>query len=70
MNLLAKKIVKILTKKKLTIAFAESCTGVMVSSKLTSEAGISKVFNMGLITYSNISKTNLLNISHYDIPVL
>ena len=62
MKLLAKKIVKILTKKKLTIAFAESCTGGMVSSAITAINGSSKVFTLGLIVYSNKSKINVLKI--------
>ena len=62
MKLLAKKIVKILTKKKLTIAFAESCTGGMVSSSITAINGSSKVFTFGLIVYSNKSKINVLKI--------
>jgi len=62
MKLLAKKIVKILTKKKLTIAFAESCTGGMVSSAITTINGSSKVFTFGLIVYSNKSKINILKI--------
>ena len=60
--LLAKKIVKILTKKKLTIACAESCTGGMVSSAITGINGSSKVFILGLIVYSNKSKINVLKI--------
>ena len=62
MKLLAKKIVKILTKKKLTISFAESCTGGMVSSAITAISGSSKVFSLGLVIYSNISKINVLKI--------
>ena len=62
MKLLAKKIVKILTKKKLTIAFAESCTGGMVSSAITAINGSSKVFTLGLVVYSNKSKINVLKI--------
>jgi PncC family amidohydrolase len=62
MKLLAKKIVKILTKKKLTIAFAESCTGGMISSAITDINGSSKVFAFGLIVYSNKSKINVLKI--------
>ena len=62
MKLLAKKIVEILTKKKLTIAFAESCTGGMVSSAITAINGSSKVFTFGLIVYSNKSKINVLKI--------
>ena len=57
-----KKVIKILIKKNITISVAESCTGGLLSSKITSESGISKIFNMGLITYSNKAKSNLLNI--------
>ncbi len=61
-----KKIIKIFIKKNITISVAESCTGGLLSSKITSENGVSKIFNMGLITYSNKAKSNLLNIdSHY-----
>mgnify|MGYP001420071106 CR=1 FL=1 len=60
---LYKKIIKKLLKKNITISIAESCTGGLLSSKFTSVAGISKIFNMGLITYSNKAKSNLLKIS-------
>ena len=59
---LNKKIVLLLKKKKLKIAFAESCTGGMLSSAITSVSGSSKVFTMGLITYSNQAKTGLLKV--------
>ena len=62
MKSLAHKIVKELTKKKLTISFAESCTGGMLSSKITSVSGSSKVFNLGLITYSNKTKIDILKV--------
>ena len=62
MNINAKKIVRILTKKKLKISFAESCTGGLLSSAITSVIGSSKVFTLGLVTYSNQSKTNVLKI--------
>ena len=62
MQLLSKKIVKILIKKKLTISLAESCTGGMVSSAITDISGSSSVFALGLIVYSNKSKTKLLKI--------
>ena len=61
--LLYKKIINKLLKKNITISVAESCTGGLLSSTLTSESGISKIFNMGLITYSNKAKINLLKIS-------
>ena len=62
MKLLAKKIVKILIKKKLKISFAESCSGGLLSSVITSVSGSSKVFTLGLVAYSNQSKTKVLRI--------
>ena len=59
---LNQKIVSLLKKKKLKLAIAESCTGGMLSSTITSVSGSSKVFTMGLITYSNQSKINLLKV--------
>ena len=58
-----KSLVKILIKKKLKISFAESCTGGLLASKITSISGASKIFNLGLITYSNKSKVNILKIN-------
>ena len=55
-------LVKKLIKKKLKISFAESCTGGLLSSSITSISGSSKVFTLGLITYSNKSKINILKI--------
>ena len=63
MRLLSKKIIKILIKKKLKISFAESCTGGLLSSSITSVNGSSKVFTLGLLTYSNQSKTQILKVS-------
>ena len=62
MKKLSQKIVKLLKKKKLKISVAESCTGGMLSSAITSVSGSSKVFTMGLITYSNQSKNYLLKV--------
>ena len=62
MKNLASKLVKKLIKKKLTISFAESCTGGMLSSTITSVSGSSKIFNLGLVTYSNKSKISILKI--------
>jgi len=59
---LSNKIVKILTKKKLKISFAESCTGGMLSSTITSVSGSSKVFTIGIVAYSNQSKIKVLKI--------
>ena len=62
MKNLANKLVKKLIQKKLKISFAESCTGGMLSSVITSVSGSSKVFNLGLITYSNKMKVDILNV--------
>jgi len=64
---LNQKIVSLLKKKKLKLAVAESCTGGMLSSAITSVSGSSKVFNMGLVTYSNQAKTNILKIPKHII---
>jgi len=63
MKSLTNKVIKKLIKKKLNISFAESCTGGLLSSKITSISGSSKVFNLGLITYSNEAKMNILKVS-------
>ena len=59
---LANRIVQKLIKKKSKISFAESCTGGLLSSSITSISGSSKIFNLGLITYSNKSKLNILKV--------
>ena len=56
-------LVKILTKKKLKISFAESCTGGLLASSITSINGASKVFNLSLVTYSNQAKIKLLKVN-------
>ena len=59
---LNKKIISLLKRKKLKLAIAESCTGGMLSSAITSVSGASKVFSMGLVTYSNQSKISILKV--------
>ena len=63
MILLIKDVVSKLIKKKIKISIAESCTGGMLSSAITSVSGSSKVFGMGLVTYSNQSKNRLLKVT-------
>ena len=62
MKKLSKKIVKLLKKKKLKISFVESCTGGLLASSITSISGSSKVFTLGLVTYSNQAKINVLKV--------
>tara|TARA_Y100001958_G_C21110885_1_gene457853 strand:- start:188 stop:667 length:480 start_codon:yes stop_codon:yes gene_type:complete len=59
---LIKKIISLIYNKKLNIAVAESCTGGMLSSALTSVSGSSKIFIMGLVTYSNQAKIKVLKV--------
>ena len=59
MNTLFKKMVK----KKIKISVVESCTGGMLASKIISHSGASKIFHLGLITYSNQAKIKLLKIN-------
>ena len=58
-----KKIISQLLKKKFKLSIAESCTGGLVASTITSVSGASKVFNLGLVTYSNQAKVNILKVN-------
>ena len=62
MKKLSQNVVKLLSKKRLKISFAESCTGGLLSSSITSISGSSKVFTLGLVTYSNQAKINILKV--------
>ena len=62
MKTTSQKIVRLLKKKKFNISFAESCTGGMLSSAITSVNGSSKVFKLGLVAYSNQSKIKVLKV--------
>ena len=59
---LSEKIISLLKRKKQKLAIAESCTGGMLSSAITSVSGASKVFSMGFVTYSNQAKINILKV--------
>ncbi len=56
------KIISFLKRKKFKLAIAESCTGGMLSSAITSVSGSSKVFAFGFVTYSNQAKKKILNV--------
>ena len=59
---LNKRIISLIKRKKMKLAVAESCTGGMLSNTITSVSGSSKVFTMGLVTYSNQAKTSILKV--------
>ena len=58
-----KSLVKKLIKKRLKISFAESCTGGLLASSITSVSGASKIFTLGLVTYSNQAKIKFLKVN-------
>jgi len=58
-----KSLIKLLIKKKIKISVVESCTGGLLASALTSISGSSKIFSLGLITYSNQAKIKILRVN-------
>ncbi|MEW9121872.1 MAG: competence/damage-inducible protein A [Thermotaleaceae bacterium] len=60
---LVEVVAKMLNEKKLSIAFAESCTGGLLAATIASIPGISKSFHAGYVTYSNEAKIKDLGVS-------
>ncbi len=67
MENVAKKAVDALRDKKLTVATAESCTGGLVSAKITSVSGSSEVISFSMVTYSNEAKIEKLGVKRETI---
>ena len=67
MKKLSQRIVKLLKRKRLKLSVVESCTGGMLSGAITSVSGSSKVFTLGLTTYSNQSKNHILKVPNQII---
>ncbi len=61
------KVIQHLREQKQTLTFAESCTGGLLSSRVTSLPGVSDVFMGSVVTYSNRMKREVLGVS---APVL
>ena len=55
-------LIKLSQDNYFNISVAESCTGGLLSSSIIEQSGASNIFNSGFVTYSNNSKTNLLNV--------
>ncbi|HSF91680.1 MAG TPA: nicotinamide-nucleotide amidohydrolase family protein, partial [Paracoccaceae bacterium] len=64
---LARRVLETLREKKMMIATAESCTGGMIASALTDIPGSSDVVDRGFVTYSNVSKVEMLGVKPEDI---
>ena len=58
-----KRLFLILKRKNLKLAVVESCTGGLLASTITSISGASKIFNLGLVTYSNQAKIKILKVN-------
>ena len=58
----SEEIGKILTTKNLTVATVESCTGGLLSSKLTDVSGSSVYIKLNLVTYANEAKEKMLGV--------
>jgi PncC family amidohydrolase len=59
---LLQKVAEALKQQGLTVATAESCTGGLLAHTLTNISGSSEYFKLGIISYSNQSKTDLLGV--------
>lgn len=65
----AKAVLDICTRKKLTLATAESCTGGLVSAALSEIPGSSAALDRGFVTYSNDAKQQMLGVTPATIDV-
>ena len=61
-KIILNEIIQKCSDKNLLITSVESCTGGLISSAITDIPGSSKVFDTGLVTYSNYSKIKLLDV--------
>ena len=62
-----KDLVSLFTEKKLTLSCAESLTGGLFASTITSIPGVSKIFKGGVVTYWNEAKANVISVSNDTI---
>ena len=58
-----KLLIKLLIRKKIKLSVVESCSGGLLASTITSISGASKIFNLGLVTYSNQAKIKILKVN-------
>ena len=56
-------LARILLEKNITVSLAESCTGGLISAKITNVSGVSKVFDRAVVSYSNEAKMEELGVN-------
>ena len=59
---ITENVVKLLVERNMTLATAESCTGGLISERITSVSGASSVFGFGVCSYANEAKMKLLGV--------
>ena len=64
------RLVELLNEKHLKVATAESCTGGLISERITRVSGSSAVFDCGVCSYANEIKEKVLGVQHDTISVL
>jgi nicotinamide-nucleotide amidase len=64
-----KTVVRLLAKNKMTLAIAESCTGGLISNRITNVPGSSEVFTHGFVTYANEAKVGMLGVAAEEIAL-
>lgn len=61
------QLVALLKEKNMTITFAESCTGGILSGRFVNVSGASDVYGVGLVTYANDAKMKHLQVKEETI---
>ncbi|OPY11818.1 MAG: Nicotinamide-nucleotide amidohydrolase PncC [Syntrophus sp. PtaB.Bin138] len=62
-------VAALLSERKLTLSVAESCTGGLITDRLTDISGSSIFLERGAVTYSNLAKTELLGVPEETLRV-
>lgn len=68
-GLIEEHLIKLLQQRGRTVAFAESCTGGLLSKRMTDIPGASAVFGTGVVAYANETKQQLLGVSEATLLV-
>lgn len=56
-------LIEVFAKRNMRLSVAESCTGGLIASTITKKSGVSKIFEGGVVSYSNTMKVQVLQVS-------